>query len=430
MRTCAFSQTATSFFGGGPKSVKVPVGSVVVDLAQPRGALAKSLLSPGQDFEKEFTDRQLAIRDALRADDQYPFRDRPEFYDTTGWSVPLAFGLDAYVSSETPEIKPAPLPMRPIVIKGGKVGWVVPYTDQEDALAAIELLQSGVRMSVATKEMTVDGQALSPGTFFIFRDRNVDPVDEKVTAILGRHGSIPIPLETSFPDTGVVGPGSDSVDSLDKPEIAIVFGDQPNGTRFGSAWFVFEKVFKLPFTAVSQRALSGDLDKYTAIVLPGGARTTPELKAWVQSGGTLISLGNGAVINKDWVDLEQSKLEDKKDPTDLPGAIFQAEFNPLSPLSYGYDASKPIGVPLSGSTFYRQRKEGGGALLLEGDPNALSGWTWPDEGDALKGTVWLHDQTMGRGHVVWFVEDPTSRAMWPSTYKMLLNAVLLGRTKR
>lgn len=293
-------------------------------------------------------------------------------------------------------------------------------------MAVVELLQADIRVHVATKPMNVGGE-IKAGTFYVFRDRNDEDIDTKVVDILNEHKCNSQPLDTSFPTEGLVGPGSDSVGSLKRPEIAIVFGDQPNGSQFGSSWFVFEQVFRLPFTAISQRTLAGDLSKYTAIILPRGARPTAQLKTWIQQGGVAIALGNSAFINSEYIDLKPTKLKDDKDPTELPGAIFKASLNPRSPLAYGYDPGKPIAVPLSGSTFYKRREEGGGVVLLGEDPKVLSGWTWPDEGDALKDTVWLHDQPLGGGHVVWFSEDPTSRAMWPGMYRLLLNAVLMGR---
>jgi hypothetical protein len=424
-----FEQRAKDYFGMGEEDVVVPAFSIVIDLAQPRGHLAKVLLESGQDFEPEFTERQMKIREGRKDKEQYPGRDGFEFYDTTGWSIPLAFGLDAYTAADTPPVeasgRPAEYPYAS-ENRGGRVGWIIPYLDHEDAVAVTELLQADVRVHVATKSMKTGSDTTAAGTFFVFRDRNAEDIDGKVMEILRRHDCLAEPLNTSFPTEGVVGPGSESVVTLTKPEIAIVFGDQPSTSQFGSCWFVFDKVFKLPFTAISQRALAGDLSKYTAILMPAGARTTPQLKTWVQNGGVAIALGNSSVIGSDWIDLKESKLKDDKDPTELPGAIFKASLHPRSPLAYGYDPTKPIAVPLSGSTFYKRREEGGGVVLFGDAPQALSGWTWPDEMDALKDTVWLHDQPIGAGHVVWFAEDPTSRAMWPGTYKILLNAVLMG----
>lgn len=419
------SVKARSFLADQSQDLQVPSGSLVVDMAQPRGRLAMAMLDKGQDFEPDFTARQLKIREGLNDPDQYPGRDGIEFYDITGWSIPLAWGIDAYWTAE--QITGSQSRKATAVsIKFGTVGAFVRYEDQTDAIAIAMLLHDGVRVHVATKPMTVDGSTLPQGTFFVFWDRNEPDAEKKLLeTAMARHIATG-PLNTSFPSEGVVGPGSDSVVPLTKPNIAIVFGDQPNGTRFGSAWFVFEKVFDLPFTAISQRALNGDLSTYTAIVLPPGARPTAQLKTWVQNGGVAIALGNSAFIGEDWIDIKPNKLKVDKDPTDLPGAIFRASLNPRSPLAYGYDTAKPVAVPVAGSTFYKRKEEGGGVVLLGDDPTVLSGWSWPDEQAAYKDTVWLHDEPLGRGHLVWFAQDPTDRAMWPGTYKMLLNAVLMG----
>jgi hypothetical protein len=422
-----FTQKLDSYITGESTTVRASARAISIDLAQPRGHLARVMLEKGQDFEADFTERQLKIRDGLRDKEQYPGRDGIEFYDITGWSIPLAWGIDAYTSKTPPNVEYNTVVFLRPGNAGGKVGWQISYTDQEDAIAAIELLQAGVRVHVSTKPMTVGETTIGQGTFFVFRDRNDADIDEKVSSILKKHGCTSVPLNSSFPSTGVVGPGSDSVVGIAKPNIAIVFGDQPNTTRFGSSWYLFDKVFNLPFTAISQRALAGDLSKYTATILPGGARPTAQLKTWIQQGGVAIALGGSSFIGTDYIDLKQSKLKDDKDPTDLPGAIFRASLNPRSPLAYGYDTTKPIAVPVAGSTFYKRKEEGGGVVLLGDEPTALSGWTWPDEGDALKDTVWLHDEPIGGGHLVWFSFDPTDRAMWPGTYKMLLNAILIGR---
>ncbi|MES1228213.1 MAG: hypothetical protein ABUL72_06040, partial [Armatimonadota bacterium] len=94
------------------------------------------------------------------------------------------------------------------------------------------------------------------------------------------------------------------------------------------------------------------------------------------------------------------------------------------------DAKIPIAVPLSGSRFYKAKAEGGSVVTFSNDEKVnklLSGWEWPDDTEKnLRGVVWLQDQPMGGGHLIWFAEDPTQRAMWPGLNRMLLNAILLG----
>jgi hypothetical protein len=85
-------------------------------------------------------------------------------------------------------------------------------------------------------------------------------------------------------------------------------------------------------------------------------------------------------------------------------------------------------VPVDGDSFYKARKEGGGAVKFADDdtPKHLTGWMWGDESEkAVKGTVWLHDEPLGRGHIIWFAQDPCERAMWPGLHKLLLNSLIL-----
>lgn len=422
---------------GKEGSVKFDGNLVQVDLQQRNGSLARSLLIPTQDFEHDFSARQMAIQRARADKEKYPNADWPEFYDVTGWCLPIASGLDLFFS-DSPLLVDSPGDIQPIPYDPtdnlrneewlGKAGAYLYGSPLETRLMACDLLNKGARLHVSTKPMTANGNTLAAGTIFFFRDRNEQDIGFNIWDFVNKRGTFAIPLETSFSEEGVVGPGSDSVVPLTKPEIAIVFGDQPNGTQFGSAWFAFEKTFNLPFTAISQRTLNGDLDKYTCIILPRGGRPTDDLKKWVEGGGVLIALGNDSVIGKDnYIDLEKTKLKDGKEPTEIPGALFKAFLNPRSLLAYGYDLSKPIAVPVSGNTFYKKKEAGGGVVMLGDEPQVLSGWTWPDESEALKDTVWMHDQPMGRGHVVWFAEDPTDRAMWQGTYKLVLNAVLMGK---
>jgi hypothetical protein len=141
-------------------------------------------------------------------------------------------------------------------------------------------------------------------------------------------------------------------------------------------------------------------------------------------------LGGLSWATSGFVDLERWH----KDAEDLPGSIFRARLDPRSFLSYGYVSPKDgpieLAVPVAGSSFYKSRKEGGSVVTFSADEKEkklLSGWEWPDDTEsALAGKVWLQDSPVGRGHVILFTYDPTTRALWPGLNKLLLNAMILG----
>jgi hypothetical protein len=253
--------------------------------------------------------------------------------------------------------------------------------------------------------------------------------------VLAKRNVAVIALTTGYPDTDRYGPGSEAVRVLRNPKVAVVMGTGENLAESGATWFLFERVFRIPFAPISGDALSReDLARYTAIVLPRRAANSisTRLRDWVSEGGHLVILDmpRWAVGRDAFAELTDSKVESQE----LPGALFRAELDPRSALSYGYPAPAAgkieIAVPISGNRFYETRKEGGSVVSLSPDDKVtklLAGWSWPDETEkALRNTVFLQDTPIGRGHVVMFAQDPTERAMWPGLNKLLLNAILFG----
>jgi len=200
-------------------------------------------------------------------------------------------------------------------------------------------------------------------------------------------------------------------------------GNGTNLAQSGSIWYLMERVFKLPFTPLSSASLSGgNLARFSCVVLPSGvtASSSGGFADWLRSGGVGVALDGDWAVRDSFTKLESRKGED------LPGSLFRAELDPSSFLSYGYP-SKSIAVPFSGSSFFAAKDS---AISFSKDEKSLlllSGWEWPEDTEkALHGAAFLQDISVGRGHLVTFLQDPTDRAMWPGLYKALLNAMIVG----
>jgi hypothetical protein len=434
-----FHQTdAHDYWTDKVENLQVHPGALVIDMAQPQGALAKSFLEPVVDFEPEFIKEQLERRKKATGDETYPRPEGSEFYDLTGWSLPYAHNLKAWWSSSTPVFSAATdHPGDALAPTAGTVGWAWAYAEEDDLLAAADLLARGVRVQFSAREMRIGGATHTRGTFLVLLARNEEDVHPDIAAVAKKRGVRFTGIDTSYPDEGREGPGSGAVVSVKPPSIGVVFGDRAWTSSFGSPWYLMEREFNLPFAPITASALGGDLSKYTCVVLPAGQyAVSDKLKEWVSGGGCLVLLGNigWATGERGFVKLEQTKGLNDKEPGYVPGSIFRAQLDPRSFLSFGYEAKgeEPItfAVPVEGSTFYKTVKTGGGAVRLSDDAKVtklLTGWVWPEDTEkALTGTVWLHDQPVGRGHVIMFTQDPTERAMWPGLYKLLLNAMVLG----
>jgi hypothetical protein len=407
-----------------------PAGSLVIDMAQTQGPVAKALLEPGSNFEREFIDAQRNKKNTAPEGEMYPGPENAEFYDLTGWSLPYAHNLKAWWCESAPKIDfiPAPAIVTGSVSKN-TVGYFLEYRDQSDILAAFDLLQSGVKVSIATRPMKVGGREIPKGSFLILSERNQEGFEKNLQETSTKRSVKFESLVTGYPDQERWGPGSGSVRALSKPEIGVIFGRGADLSSVGSMWYLMEREFKLPFTPITSDAVNRDLSKYSCIVVPSGSAVsaTTKLKEWVQNGGILVVLDSPtwALGSSGFVTLEEQKVESQS----LPGALFLAKIDLRSSLSYGYH-SEQIAVPVAGSRFLRTRKEGGSVVTFDADPKGvtlLSGWTYPEETEkALAGTVWLQSVRSGRGSVVIFTQDPTERVIWTGLNKVLLNSMLIG----
>lgn len=428
----SFSAEATPFFGGGKQVEKFDAGTIIVDMAQPQGALAKALLDPRSNFEPEFVKQQTDIVNKMRGTERYPPPGRPNFYDTTAWNIAFGNGLEACWTRQSPSVKTASeaVPASAEGVPEATVGWYWEYRTLDDVRRAAKLLTEGVRIQVVQQEMKIGGGTIPRGSFLVMKFRNDADALAKLNRAKLAFASPIKPLSTSFPDTGNTGPGSDAVRSLAKPNVAIVFGDSDDYLDFSGVWWLFEQL-EIPFTPIRSSRLVSEIDRYTCVLFPEGYSRAPEekLKAWIRGGGTAIALGGA-----DWMigengicKFEDVKLENKL-PMYLPGAIARGTLDRRYSLAFGYDSDR-VAIPVSGSRSFKPIAEGGGVVTISGDSQSqavLSGWAWPEETEkVLAGTVWVHDQPVGRGHAIIFLRDPTERAMWPVFNKMILNATFL-----
>src|SRR5918993_101999 len=88
-----------------------PAGAYVVDLAQPQKRLAKALLEMHTPLDPAFAREQLARfeRNERRTSNKEGYG----FYDITSWSLPLAFGVEAYWTEDAPAVNGTPLVLTP-----------------------------------------------------------------------------------------------------------------------------------------------------------------------------------------------------------------------------------------------------------------------------------------------------------------------------
>jgi hypothetical protein len=411
----------TSFWTKKDEDVSCEGPTLIVDMAQEYGPIAKALIESNSDFEKEFVEAQMKKKASAPEGENYPGQDGTEFYDLTGWALPFSHNVQAWWTADTQALPESEKGLHLEKDPATEIGYVIPYTGQNAVLAAADLAAAGVKVSFMRSDMKLGGKTFDKGSFVIFKVRNDANVVEKIFKVASKRTVPYFGLPTSYPDSGREGPGN-KLNAVLPPKIGLVFGNGAQMTGVSGVWYTLDDVFKLPYVSLSGGALNSNsiLNSYTVLLAPRGsnAASNSKVKEWVREGGVLVVFEeNPASI---------ASFTNGPETRDLPGTIFRAKLDGRSVLSYGYKGDE-IAVPVSGSSFPKARKEGGGVVKFSDDMNKLlTGWSWGEESEkALQGSVWLHDEPTGRGHIVWFAQDPCDRAMWPGLHKLLLNSMIL-----
>lgn len=118
-----------------------------------------------------------------------------------------------------------------------------------------------------------------------------------------------------------------------------------------------------------------------------------------------------------------------KVPEALPGSIMRATVDRTTYLNYGVNQDE-LSVILASGYFFRYSKEGTNAMVFDAKPKkplTISGFVWEgNTEELLKGTSYVIDESMGRGHVILFAEDPFFRGLFRSTTRTFFNSILFN----
>ncbi|MDX6694023.1 MAG: hypothetical protein QOF02_1626 [Blastocatellia bacterium] len=340
--TEAFRSTSAHSYLNSTASAsrEFPAGSYVVELAQPQKRLAKALLEPNTEQDAAFDKEQLARFARNERRGRSASKEDYGFYDITAWSLPLAFGVEAYWTEDAVEFKGqlwrqlyevdeakaarargnvwlAPLPGN--VTGRASVAYIIPYERDGAASLAVRLQQEGFRIAVATRTLTAGGRAWPRGTMVARVSRNPDSLHEAVPRLARETGVDVTAVNSAFTESGETNIGSENVVSLKTPRIVVVADEGVSQTSYGSLWWLFDR-YGVSFTPMTIANLKrAELDRYNVIILPdgspgqysaafgkGGVET---LRAWCERGGTLICIKGAAVFAalKD-VNLTSSRL--------------------------------------------------------------------------------------------------------------------------
>ncbi|HUG40635.1 MAG TPA: M14 metallopeptidase family protein [Longimicrobiales bacterium] len=431
---------ATAYGEREARTVRLPAGAHVIDLAQPQGRLAKAILEPDAVLDSAFIREELERRRTGRSD---------RFYDVTAWALPYAYRVPAWwTGAEVGPVVPVTRPRDDdVAAPPDRAGYAYVFAPGSHASLRMlaGLLVDSVRLRHARYGFRVGADAFPGGAFVALVNRNEGTLHETVRRRAGETGARVVAVHNALVDEGT-DLGSNSVRPIPAPRIALVGGDGTSSYSFGASWYTFEQLLGFPVTRVAMADLTAALAHFNVVVLPSasgiggrlGDGGTDALQRWVRGGGVLVTL-DGATA---WLASEESglsrlrPLEDTASagdgaplPASTPGAIVRAVADTLSPLMAGVsDAEVP--VLLSGDRAYRapaDLRPGEAVMRYAALPRLrLAGYLWPEAPARVAGTPYLWTERVGRGRVIAFAGDPTFRAMYRGLLPLFANAVFLG----
>ncbi|HEV2863742.1 MAG TPA: M14 family zinc carboxypeptidase [Pyrinomonadaceae bacterium] len=317
-----------------------PAGAYVVDLAQPQKRLAKALLEVHTPQDEAFRREQLARFTRNERRSRGAAREEYGFYDVTSWSLPIAFGVEAYWTEDADAvqgeavkpIQPERLfdkPLRPLLgaalifnratlsespfppPSGGvtgraQVAYIIPYERNGAASLIYRLLKEDFKLAVATRALSAGGREWPRGTVVARVSRNPETLHARVAELAYETGVDVTAVNTGFTETGDVAVGSETVVSLRRPRIAVVADEPVSVTSYGAMWWTFDRM-GVDFTPMTVDAIKrARLDRYNVIILPDGSPGryfsafgkpgVETLRGWVERGGTLVLVKGAAVF--------------------------------------------------------------------------------------------------------------------------------------
>jgi len=443
-----------------------PAGYLAVPQAQPAARLVRSLLDRDTPLPSDF----LAEQERRRAVD-LPH----ELYDVTAWSVGPMAGVDvALCNAAAPgEAMAADTPIAAKASGSGSFGVAVPWSDSGQARLVTLALREGIEGRVTDKAFTAGGRTFPRGTVVFPAGSNTPDKMARLAALAGEVGAETTALENGWTESGP-NLGSTHFARLTVPRVAVAWDDGVDQLSAGALRYVLEQRIGLPVTPIRTARLGrADLSKYDVVLVPEGdpAGVLGEagqraLRAFVQRGGVLVAMGESlealtagdnpllavkreAALGRDPDAKDNGKatlaegqaiatdaeyreaIKDKAAlPDTLPGALLNVVGEPDSFLSAGYDDGAV--VLATGTQIWTPLDRAKGVNVMRfAAPAGLvaSGYVWEENRKQLAYKPYLMAQRQGRGMVIGFAHDPSTRGYLEGLDLMIANAVLVAPSR-
>lgn len=415
---------AFNYQTGESESLNVREDDLVISAHQPRAVLTQVLLEPKTYLEDSTT------------------------YDITAWSLPYAYGLEAW-ASETRLDPQTPYTISEddsVALVAGAYAYALPWDDLSDARFLAQALQKGIKVRYAQEAFSVDGHDFPMGTLVITQadNRKRRGFEAELTQLVQANGQSLHSLTTGFTESGP-DLGSGSYRFVERPNALLLGGEGVGTNSFGQVWHYFEQDIGLPLT-VSDAADLGRinlLDYNTLILVDGRYSFTEDILSsindWVRNGGHLMVIGsaNRSLLGRNGFVLQRPEPSEEVRDTDtvrysglrreymsnlIPGAIFRVNMDATHPLAYGI-GDRYFSLKTEATAYLPAAEAWNVGQISSSSP--VAGFAGERARAAQQGSAVFIVQDKGGGTITYLVDNPLFRSFWNHGKFLFSNALFL-----
>ncbi len=438
---------ATDYQDDRSKTVTLNRGDFVISTQQANHLLINSIFQ-----------RNMVIEDSV-------------MYDMATWAVPLAYNLDAYYTTESySKITPythADKATGNLLNPGARYAYAMDWKQKDAPMALNALWDMGYVVRCATKAFQYGDNTFDRGSIILLMGRNPkkENIRQDLEKIVSKHNVTIVGLPSGRMDSGI-DLASRNSQPLKKPKAAMLVGGPFNTYTSGQIYWMMDYETSFPLERIRPEILAetsvskfgarygyASLKDYDVLVLPGGGgglsqvfneSSMKKLRDWISAGGTLIATESAArffskknkasnvtftSVGRDTSD--QASVVSYENRTDYfgksrtPGTALNARVdnthplafgldNHVYPLKFGNDAIVPDPQFQTVVQYHNQQ-----------DDMFVAGYLPELNAKNLSGKAGAGVARIGRGKIVYLIDNTHYRMFWRGPSRMMKNAILL-----
>jgi hypothetical protein len=379
------------------------------------------------------------------------------FYDASAWSLVHAYNLP-YTELKTALPKTnrvTGIKAPAYTVSKSNYVYVFEITDYNAHKAIHQLQKGGAIVQSAFRPFTAvinnEKKSFGYGSVVVPVNQQRISIDSLYNLISNVSAATNIQiysLGTGY-NAGGVDMGSSYMRTLQKPEVALIIGTGVAATEAGEIWHLLDQRLQMPISKIDVLNLGrANLNRYNTLIMVSGnynlidKNLSDKIKAWVQNGGTLITIKTGS----EWAirnGFTRERLLPGDSSRSLPvrqlydnavyiegakamgGSIFKVDVDTTSPIGFGLH-SKTLSWYRNGLTFLQPSSNPySTAAQYTSDP-LIGGYIHPTTLKKVKNSAAILIGAEGNGRVIMFSDNPNFRGTWYGSNKVFLNALFFG----